>query len=101
MERKVLIKKLESELRQARKDFEDGKFIPLEKFDWGLPMHVAESNIDHDKKPIHKTDWLLSSSFSISILSKFSSLNEKLPLDSWTVGWRLRIELSLNHNVNK
>ena len=47
MDRKVLIKKLEAELRQARKDFEDGKFIPLEEFDWGLRVHIAEPRAEY------------------------------------------------------
>ena len=42
MDRKSLIKMLESELEQSRKDFEDGKFIPFEEFDWGF-LGVAES----------------------------------------------------------
>jgi len=42
-----LIEQLKSELRQAMKDFEDGKGIPLDEFDWGLPMHVADSGGDY------------------------------------------------------
>jgi len=37
MNKERLIEQLKSELRQAIKDFEDGKGIPLEEFDWGLP----------------------------------------------------------------
>ena len=47
MDNKALIKKLESELRQARQNFKDGKGIPLEEFDWGMPMHVAESKTEY------------------------------------------------------
>ena len=47
MNRKSLIRQLEAELRQARKDFKDGKFIPLEEFDWGIPMLVAESREEY------------------------------------------------------
>ena len=42
-----IIEQLKSELRQALKDFKDGKGIPLEEFDWGLPMHVAESKTEY------------------------------------------------------
>ena len=42
MDRKSLIAKLELELRQAFKNFEEGKSIPLEEFDWGLSGYVAE-----------------------------------------------------------
>jgi len=31
------------ELRQAVKNYKEGKCIPLKDFDWGLPPHVAES----------------------------------------------------------
>jgi len=47
MDRKALIAKLELELRQAFKNFEEGKSIPLEEFDWGLPWHVAESRTEY------------------------------------------------------
>ena len=47
MENKRLIEQLKSEIRQALKDWEDGKCIPLEEFDWGLPMHVAESKSEY------------------------------------------------------
>ena len=47
MDRKTLIRKLELELRQAFKNFEEGKSIPLEEFDWGLPMHVAEDRAEY------------------------------------------------------
>ena len=46
MDNKTLIKKLESELRQARQNFKDGKGIPLEEFDWGMPLHVAKSKAE-------------------------------------------------------
>jgi len=41
MDRKALIKKLEAELRQAHQNYIDGKTIPLEEFDWGLPPHIV------------------------------------------------------------
>ena len=47
MDQKALIKKLEAELRQARQNFKDGKGIPLEEFDWGMPLHVAESKTEY------------------------------------------------------
>lgn len=46
MDRKALIKKLESELREARKNFQEGKTIPLREFDWGL-SHIAESRFEY------------------------------------------------------
>ena len=42
MEKTRLIEQLKSELRQALEDFEAGKGIPLDEFDWGMPLHVAE-----------------------------------------------------------
>jgi len=53
MERIALIKKLESELRQAHQNYLDGKGIPLEEFDWGLPPHIvaeprAEYRVDNE-----------------------------------------------------
>ena len=42
MNRKTLLKRFEDELRETRKNYEEGKLIPLEEFDWGLPMHIAE-----------------------------------------------------------
>ena len=48
MDKKALITKFELELRQAIKDFEEGKSIPLEKFDWGLPpFRIAESQAEY------------------------------------------------------
>jgi len=40
MEKTRLIEQLKSELRQALKNIEEGKGIPLEEFDWGLPPHI-------------------------------------------------------------
>jgi len=51
MENKRLIEQLKSELRQALKDWEDGKCIPLKEFDWGLPPHiVAEPRTEYRVK---------------------------------------------------
>jgi len=47
MENKRLVEQLKSELRQALKNYREGKYIPLEEFDWGLPMHVAESRSEY------------------------------------------------------
>lgn len=47
MNREAQIKKLESELRQAHQNYIDGKSIPLEEFDWGLPPHVAETKAEY------------------------------------------------------
>jgi len=41
MTREALIKKFEAELRQAHQNYIDGKSIPLEEFDWGLPPHIV------------------------------------------------------------
>jgi len=48
MDRKALIKKLESELRQAHQDYLDGKCIPIEDLDWGLPMYITEPKSKHN-----------------------------------------------------
>ena len=50
MDRKALITKLELELRQAFKNFEEGKSIPLEDFDWGLPLHNIEPHTEYHVK---------------------------------------------------
>ena len=47
MENNRIVEQLKSELRQALKNYREGKYIPLEEFDWGLPTHVAESSIDY------------------------------------------------------
>ena len=47
MTRKALIKKLEAELREKRKNFQEGKTIPLAEFDWGLPNIIAESRAEY------------------------------------------------------
>ena len=47
MDRDVLIKKLESELRQAHQNYIDGKSIPLEEFDWGLPLQTSEPDAEY------------------------------------------------------
>jgi len=47
MDRIALINKFELELRQAFKEFEEGKSIPLEEFDWGLPMHISEQRTEY------------------------------------------------------
>ena len=44
MSKQSLIKQLETELRQAHQNYLDGKTIPLDQFDWGIPpLYVAES----------------------------------------------------------
>jgi len=53
MTREAQIKKLESELRQAHQNYLDGKSIPLEEFDWGLPPQIvaeprAEYRVDNE-----------------------------------------------------
>ena len=48
MTREAQIRKLESELRQAHQNYLDGKGIPLEEFDWGLPpLYVAERGAEY------------------------------------------------------
>jgi len=48
MEKTRLIEQLKSELRQALQDWENGKCIPLEEFDWGLPtMYIAEPQAEY------------------------------------------------------
>jgi len=51
MDRKAILKKFEDELRQARKNFQEGKCIPLEEFDWGLPFQVSESRAEYRIDP--------------------------------------------------
>jgi len=51
MTREALIKKLESELRQAHQDYLDGKCIPIEELDWGLPLHIAERGDEYRASP--------------------------------------------------
>ena len=46
MDKDRLIEQLKSELRQALKNIEDGKGIPLEEFDWGLPI-IAEPRSEY------------------------------------------------------
>ena len=53
MTREAQIKKLESELRQAHQNYLDGKSIPLEEFDWGIPPQIvaeprAEYRVDNE-----------------------------------------------------
>ena len=47
MNKKALIKQLEADFEESRKNFKEGKGIPLEEFDWGIPMHVAESRSEY------------------------------------------------------
>ena len=47
MDRQALIKKFEDEVRQARKNFIEGKSIPLEEFDWGLPPRISEAKSEY------------------------------------------------------
>ena len=47
MDRARLVEQFKSELRQAIKDYEDGRSISLEELDWGFPLHVAESRSEY------------------------------------------------------
>ena len=47
MGKKQLIEQLKSELRQAMKDIDEGKGIPLKDFDWDMPSGVAESRSEY------------------------------------------------------
>ena len=51
---KKLIKKLEAELRQAHQSYLEGKCIPLEEFDWGLPQFQKKGGLIMDRKSILK-----------------------------------------------
>jgi len=45
MNKKALIRQLEADFEESRRNFKEGKGIPLEDFDWGLPLHIiAESS---------------------------------------------------------
>ena len=46
MDRKALIRRLEAELREGRKNYHEGKTIPLEEFDWDLPF-TAEPGAEY------------------------------------------------------
>ena len=46
MDKNALIKKLESELRQAHQDYLDGKCIPIEELDWGIHLHITEPTVE-------------------------------------------------------
>jgi len=40
----TLIRELEAGFEESRKNFREGKCIPLEDFDWGIPQYmIAES----------------------------------------------------------
>jgi len=45
--RKSLIKRFEDELRQARKNFQEGKCIDWEDIDWVTPWTIAESHEEY------------------------------------------------------
>jgi len=47
MDRKSILKKFEAELRESHQNYLDGKCIPLEEFDWGLPPHIAEPRSEY------------------------------------------------------
>ena len=47
MTRAALIKRFEEDWRQIRKNFKEGKCIPLEEFDWRLPFQIAESREEY------------------------------------------------------
>ena len=47
MDREAILKKFEEELRESHQNFLDGKGIPLEEFDWGLPLHISELKTEH------------------------------------------------------
>jgi len=47
MDRHAILRRFEDELRETRKNYEEGKLIPLEEFDWGMPMHLAESKAEY------------------------------------------------------
>jgi len=48
MNKKALIKELEAGFEETRKNFKEGKCIPLEAFDWGIPQYIiAESRAEY------------------------------------------------------
>ena len=47
MDRKSILKRFEAELRESHQNYLEGKGIPLEEFDWGLPPHIAESKTEY------------------------------------------------------
>jgi len=42
MNHKSLIRQLEADFEESRKNYQEGKCIPLEEFNWGLSGYVAE-----------------------------------------------------------
>jgi len=47
MDRKSILKKFEDELRESHQNYLEGKCIPWEEFDWGLPLHIAEPKSEY------------------------------------------------------
>ena len=43
MTRNTILKKFKEELRESHQDYLDGKCLPWEQFDWGMPFRVAEA----------------------------------------------------------
>ena len=47
MDKRAILRKFEDELRETRKNYEEGKLITLEKFDWGISMRIEESKAEY------------------------------------------------------
>jgi len=47
MNRQAILRKFEEELRESHQNFQEGKGIPWEELDWGMPMYVAESKSEY------------------------------------------------------
>jgi len=47
MDKKSLIRQLEAEFEESRKNYLEGKCIPLEEFNWGKPFQIAESRTEY------------------------------------------------------
>jgi len=47
MDRQSILRKFEEELRESHQNFLEGKGIPWEELDWGMPTHVAESRAEY------------------------------------------------------
>jgi len=47
MDRKAILKRFEEELRESHQNFLEGKCIPLEEFDWGLPLYIEKATNEY------------------------------------------------------
>jgi len=47
MDQKSLIRRLEADFEESRENYQKGRCIPLEEFDWGRPFQIAESRTEY------------------------------------------------------